>query len=280
MIGPTTALVALLGHPVDHSLSPAMQNAAFRHEGIDARYLAFDVPPGRLGVALEGLAALGALGANVTVPHKEEAFALCDDVEPRARSLGAVNVVLFRDGRLEGYNSDIDGVEGALDLLPRKGTRALLLGAGGSARAAAVALLSRGASVLFVANRSPERAVRLADDVALSLGRRAIVVVDWRDFHESTFDVVVNATSLGLEGNAWPGDDLRRLLRSLKGAPLLDLVYSRRGKTELVEGALAEGLLAVGGEEVLLRQGARAFSLFTGRSAPLEVMRRALEEGR
>lgn len=280
MIGPTTALAALLGHPVAHSLSPAMQNAAFRHEGIDARYLAFDVLPGRLDAALAGLAALGALVANVTVPHKEEAFSLCDDVEPRARSLGAVNVVLFRDGRLEGYNSDIDGVEGALGLLPRKGKRALLLGAGGSARAAAVALLSRGASVLFAANRSPERAVRLADDVALSLGRRAIVVVDWRDFHEQTFDVVVNATSLGLEGNAWPRDDLRRLLRSLEGAPLLDLVYSRRGKTELVEGALSVGSVAVGGEEVLLRQGARAFSLFTGRPAPLEVMRRALEEGR
>lgn len=277
MIGPTTKLAALLGHPVGHSLSPAMQNAALAHEGIDARYMAFDVAPGGLAPALEGLAALGALGANVTVPHKEAAFALCHEVEPQARLLGAVNVVLFRKGRLEGYNSDIDGVEGALALLPKRGGRALLLGAGGSARAAAVALLRGGSQVLFVANRSPERALRLADDVALSLGKRAIVVVDWRDFHGQTFDVVVNATSLGLASNSWPKEDLERLLASLGGAPLLDLVYSPRGPTELVEGALAGGSVAIGGEEVLLRQGTRTFSLFTGRAAPVEVMRRALE---
>lgn len=280
MIGAATRLAALVGHPVGHSLSPAMQNAAFEAVGGDGCYLAFDVVPGRLEAALKGLAALGALGANVTLPHKEEAFGLCDWIEPSARLVGAVNVVLFKkEEGLWGYNSDVDGVRGALADLPPAGGRALLLGAGGSARAAAVALLERKFSFLAVANRTADRARRMAGDIEAALDRRAVTVLDWKRFHEEPFDLVVNATSLGLASNPWSGEDLTRLVRSLRGAPLLDLVYRRGGGTELVEAARSVGSPAVDGRSVLLHQGMRSFSLFTGCGAPGEAMRRALEEG-
>lgn len=279
MIGAATRLAALVGHPVGHSLSPAMQNAAFEAAGVDGRYLAFDVAPGRLKAALKGLAALGALGVNVTIPHKTEAFGLCDWVEPKARALGAVNVVLFREQGLLGHNSDIDGVEGALDELPQGGKRALLLGAGGSARAAAAALMGRGFS-LVLANRTEERARRTADDVVRGLGRRALSCLAWDRFHQERFDLVVNATSLGLESNPWPDGDLNRLLGALEGASVVDLVYRPRGRTALAEAARRAGSAVAEGQSVLLHQGMRSFFLFTGREAPRSAMAKALEVSR
>lgn len=280
MTGASTRLACLLGNPVGHSLSPAMHNAAFRHLGLDINYMAFRVEPECLVQALQGLKALGCIGANVTVPYKEEAFSLVDWLDPSVRELGVVNTVVFRGGAACGYNTDVAGVRGAIRLLAPKEKSALLLGAGGAGRAAALVLAREGFSPLRISNRDEGRARRLAEDMAAIVGRPVAEVIPWGEVPRTAPGLLVNATSLGLAANPWPEELLDRYLTSVGQGRVLDLVYSPRGETPLVEAARAKGLEAQGGEEVLLRQGAEAFRLFTGVEAPLEVMRTALRGGR
>lgn len=259
-----TRAAFLLGHPVTHSKSPAMQNAAFLAAGIDAQYLALDVPPAGLGDALRGLKAAGALGLNLTVPHKEAALPLMDDLDATAKEAGAVNVVRFAEGRTVGHNTDGDG---ALDALreagvPLQGARVVLLGAGGAARAVTAALLRSGAKVML-ANRTAAKAGSLARD----LGAQAIAWDDAAAMLQRA-DLLVNATTLGLHGEDVP------LSLPAKGLTVMDCVY---GDTPLTRRARQQGLRVVRGEAMLLHQGARAFTLWTGKPAPLAAMRAALE---
>ena len=162
----STGLVAVLGHPVAHSLSPRMHNAAFRAQGVDMVYLAFDVHPERLGAAVDGLRALGLRGANVTVPHKERVILLLDEVEPLAARLGAVNTIVNEDGRLMGHNTDVAGFREALRTVRpegARGLRCLVAGAGGAARAVVAALIEDGAARIWVYNRTHARAVSLCE---------------------------------------------------------------------------------------------------------------------
>ncbi len=280
MTGASTGLVCLLGNPVKHSLSPAMHNAAFRYLGMDMNYMAFRVEPQGLIQALQGLKALGCRGANVTVPYKEETFSLADWLDPSARELGAVNTLVFRNGATCGYNTDVAGVDQAIRLLAPAGRRALLLGAGGAARAAALVLARGGFASLTITNRTGGRAERLAADLEAIVGRPVGEVVPWGEVPEKAPDLVVNATSLGLDANPWPEDLLDGYLASTVQGKVLDLVYSPVGETPLVVAARSRGMEARGGEEVLLYQGAEAFSLFTGKDAPVDVMRSALEQAR
>lgn len=260
--------VFLLGHPVSHSASPAMQDAAFAASGVDARYLALDVEPGRFADAIALVRDAGALGANVTIPHKESALALVDEADEAARASGAVNAIAFRDGRARGTNTD---GAGALDALKEVGARiegetALVLGAGGAARGIAHALKTAGATVVVV-NRTVERAQALAKDLG----------VMWLPAEEigkiaPRARVIVNATSIGMHDDALPID-----LNLVTDQTILDAVY-RKGGTRLVRDARARGLLAVGGDAMLLHQGARSFTFWTGKPAPLAAMRAALAE--
>lgn len=276
MTGASTGLVCLLGNPVKHSLSPAMHNAAFRHLGMDMNYMAFQVEPEGLIRALEGLKALGCRGANVTIPYKEEIFALADWLDPSARELGAVNTLVFRGGAICGYNTDVAGVEQVIRLLAPEGKAALLLGAGGAARAAALVLARRGFAPLTITNRTRSRAERLAADLEAIIGRSVAQVLPWGEVPERDPDIMVNATSLGLDANPWPEELLQEYLASAARGKVLDLVYSPTGETGLVAAARSRGMEAQGGEGVLLYQGAEAFRLFTGREAPVEVMGAAL----
>ena len=276
MIGASTALVALLGDPVDHSLSPRMHNAAFRYLGLDWRYLAFRVEGSRFEEALRGLEALGARGANVTVPHKERAWGLAEGLDEDARACGAVNLVLFRRRGvpLWGANTDVPGLRAVLEELPPpRGAGALLLGAGGAARAAARVLAQR-EGPLWVAARNPERIRDLETSVAGLEGRCRPLA--WGDLPPESWDLLVHATPLGLPDRPWDGAYLERLL-DRGPSRVLDLVYRPQGPTELEARARERGLGVAGGRRLLLHQGAATLRLLADREVPLAVLERALE---
>jgi shikimate dehydrogenase len=252
-----SALAGVLGFPVGHSRSPAMMNAAFRQLGLDWRYFRLPLPPERFEEAARALPGSGYRGANVTIPHKLAAHALADELSDPARAIGAVNTLTFReDGGIAGDNTDAGGLLDAIGE-PVSGT-ALVLGAGGAARAAAWALAQAGAEVT-VWSRTSERAAELAADLGVGHSERP-----------GPSELLVNATSVGLRA----GD-------TLEGLPLVDarvvvdLVYSA-DPTPVVQWAEERGVRVVEGLEVLVRQGARSLALWTGEEPPVEVMRRAV----
>ena len=256
--------LAVLGWPVAHSRSPAMQNAALAAAGLDGElaYEAIAVEPEAFGGTVRGLPAAGFLGVNVTIPHKEAALALATDSSAAARAIGAANTLTFgADGAIRADNTDAPGLLDALgEPAPRS---ALVLGAGGSARAAAYALRRAGAEV-FVWNRGAERAQRLAAD----LGVGAVA-------EPRPAEVLVNCTSVGLHDPAETFKEIPLTADDLgEYACVVDLVY-RDGATELLRQAAQRGCRCVDGLEILVRQGARSLRIWTGRSAPLDVMRRA-----
>ena len=251
-----TRVVALLGHPVAHSLSPVMQNAAFRALGLNWVYVALDVEPARVGEAVRGLAALGLAGANVTIPHKSAVIPFCDEVDPVALRAQSVNTLVVRDGRVLGSSTDGLAVTQAVRAA---GERVLLLGAGGAAKAVAVALAEAGAAVVVSARRD-EQARALA---ALCGGTAAA----WPPRGDG-FGIVLNTTPLK--------DTV--VVAPQPGQQVVDLAYNRDGTpTALVAAARAAGCATVvDGVAVLVGQGAASFERWTGCAAPVDVMRAAL----
>jgi len=269
----------LLGNPVGHSLSPPMHEAAYDDLGLDARYVTFEPDPGDLGAAIEGARALGIAGLNVTIPFKEDAL---DRVEPDdlAVRIGAVNTVDFSDAGPDrpptGHNTDAAGVRRAFAHhdVPLAGRDAVVVGAGGAARAAAFALVDAGAD-LHIANRTVERAEALAADVGRETpegsGSPTAGGLDALDDRVADADVLVNATSVGMEEDRSPvpAESLHADLA------VLDAVY-RPLDTRLLRDARERGATAVDGAWMLLYQGVEAFELWTGRDAPVDAMNAAL----
>jgi len=265
LTGGGTRLVGLIGSPVAHSLSPRMQNAAFAARGLDWAYVPLPVEAARLEAAFEGLAALGFAGANVTIPHKTAAIAFCDELDPVAERAGSVNTVVVTDGRLVGSSTDGRAVTEAVDV---EGSRALLLGAGGAAQAVATALLDAGAASLTVAARRGERAEALAARLRTLAPAAAIEAAGAWPPEAADATLVVHATPVRDEA----------LVTLTAGQAVVDLAYRPDGEpTALVVAARAAGCAeVVDGLEVLVRQGAASFELWTGVEAPLEVMRGSL----
>jgi shikimate dehydrogenase len=262
---------AILGDPVEHSLSPRIQNAAFRATGVDGEYRALRCSPGEVTGHIERLTSEGG-GGNVTLPHKATALAAAEVVLPAAERTEAANTFWEEGGRIHVDNTDVVGFRGALEtLIPAgpMGARVLLLGAGGAARAVVAVLLDGGVAEVMVLNRTPARAWALAERFG---DRRLRVAADRDAVRGHAPDLVVNATRLGLDG----GDPRPLDLERLDGAgALMDLVYGPEG-TPLVAEARALGIPAADGSEMLLRQGAAAFERWWGREAPIAVMRAAL----
>jgi shikimate dehydrogenase len=254
--------LGVLGWPVAHSRSPAIHNAALAALGLEGwRYQLLPVPPHLFAETTRGLAACGFLGANVTIPHKQAALALADEASEAAREIGAANTLTFSpDGGIAAENTDAPGLVACLPR-PPTGLRALVLGAGGSARA-----------VVSVWNRTPERARRLAED----LGVRAVGTPE-------AADLLVNCTSVGLsvERSATEDCALNQLGMTFdqvgEYSDVIDLVY-RSGSTPLLAAARSHGSSTVDGLDILVAQGALSLEAWTGRRAPLEVMRRAARE--
>ena len=256
--------LAVLGHPVSHSRSPAMQNAALAALGLeDWRYGAIDAAPEAFEITVKELAEVGYAGVNVTVPHKQAALALADEASEASRQIGAANTLVFGDGRIEAHNTDADGLLAALPDPPR-GRRALVLGAGGAARAALWALLWEGASA-DVWNRTPER----AEEICAELGGKAVSVP-----RQEEYDLIVNTSAAGLGGE----DPFDHLPLSRDGftdhQTVVDMVYGER-RSRLLKAAEGARATVVDGLEILVQQGARSLEIWTGLQPDLDVMRAA-----
>lgn len=273
-ISSTTGLVCILGHPVRHSRSPAMHNAAFAAQGLDLVYLAFDVEPAELSTAISGLRSLGCAGANITIPHKEAILRLVDEVEPAARRVGAVNTVVNDTGRLVGYNTDVHGFLLALEKGWGRGPRdakCLVLGAGGAARAVIAGLVSEEAGEIWIYNRTAARARELSAEVAAwsPLPIRVLGESDLLLFGPQA-DLIVNATPVGMEAGVKDVPIPVDILTS--DHAVMDIVYASE-PTPLLVAAHGRGAVVIDGVEMLVQQAARAFELWTGRAAPIDLMR-------
>ncbi len=272
-ISPATRLVALLGDPVDHSLSPLIQNAALQALDLDAVYLALLCGTRELPGLLAGIARAGGAG-NVTVPHKEIAARSVERPTEAVERTGACNTFWLEDGKICGDNTDVEGFSAAVGTLLGQqpaGSRVLMVGAGGAARAAAHSLVMDGADTIVVFNRSTARARELTGHFAAE--RTNFSVADSLDSLEGeSFDLVVNASALGIR----PDDPfpLPVETRMAIGAAI-DLVY-RSDETAWVRALRSRGIPAMDGLEMLLRQGAAAFNRWWGKPAPIDAMRAAL----
>ncbi len=289
----TTRLAAVFGAPIRHSASPAMHNAALAELGLDWRYVACEVAPERLREGIEGARHMRWVGLNLTVPHKLLALPLMDELDDSARLWGAVNTVVFEaedtEGwwkpvgqlrevrgtvRANGFNTDADAIIRSLreDLgIEPRSARVLLLGAGGAGRAAALRLADEGVEELWLVNRTPDKAQALAAEIA-----ERFPAVDVRTgYPEAEVEFVLNATSVGLKpGDGLPFDPGIFPLERADG--VYDMVY-RPAETPLLQAARAAGCQVANGLGMLLYQGAAALELWTGRPAPIEVMRSALK---
>jgi shikimate dehydrogenase len=273
-----TGLLGVMGWPVEHSLSPAMHNAVLDRLGLNWRYLPLAVHPAWAGEALRGAAALGFRGVNVTVPHKQRVMAGLDEITPEARAVGAVNTIVITRGEegaahLSGHNTDVKGFIGSLragGFDPAGSRSALVVGAGGSARAVVYGLLAAGCAEVIVLNRTEARAAQLVDDLASAgRGRLRAAALEYRRLTTlaEEADLLVNTTTLGMwphtETSIWP--DGYRLPASLT---VYDLVYNPL-ETRLLAEARRSGARAIDGLGMLARQGALALDLWL--DEPLDV---------
>ena len=289
-----TRYCAVLGHPIKHSASPAMQNAGIEALGLDWRYLAFDVHPDRLAAAIQGAKALHFIGLNLTVPHKLLAVDMVEALDGSAAAWGAVNTIRFeaQDGqgvwrplsqheempdtpvRAHGFNTDADAITRSLhdDLgIDLKGKRVLLLGAGGAGRTAGLKLGEQGVGELWLVNRSASKAEQLAADIQ----KRFPTVKLNLGYPSHEVDLLVNATSLGLKPeDPLPWDKARFDLR--QAGAVYDMIY-RPAETLLLKAAASAGCRVANGIGMLLYQGAKALEIWSGQPAPVRVMQQALK---
>ncbi len=258
-----TKLYGVIGHPVAHSLGPAMHNRAFSETGINAVYLAFDVvdPASAIG----GIRSLSIAGMSVTVPHKTAVMAFLDEIDDTAAAIGAVNTIVNTEGRLTGYNTDAFGAIAALEehTGSLSGKKILILGAGGAARAVGYGALQKGAEV-HIANRTPEKGEKLAAQLNASF-------CPLSDAGHLAVDILVNTTPAGMHPNT---DDIPVSPDILRPEMLvMDIIYNPL-TTRLLSEAKKRGCTAIDGVSMFVNQGARQFHLFTGIQPPVESMKR------
>ncbi|MHB0912422.1 MAG: shikimate dehydrogenase [Armatimonadota bacterium] len=267
-----TRLAGVFAHPVHHSLSPAMHNAAFSALGLDWAYLPFDVHPDNLEDAVSGIRALGLAGVNVTIPHKERVIPFLDSISDEARAIGSVNTIVNEGGRLVGYSTDGEGFMRSLIAAGGTPGRTVILGAGGSARAIVYALGHAGASV-SVANRTPERAVELCRTVNSALGSAVAEPARLSLDLVREAELIVNCTSVGM----YPSVDEQPVPAEWlhPGLFVYDLIYNP-AETALIRSAREAGARAVNGVGMLVAQGAVSFALWTGIEPPVDVMEQAV----
>ena len=269
-----TARIGIIGYPLGHSISPAFQQAALDELEIDARYVTWPTPPEELAARVDSLRASDVLGANVTVPHKQAVMPMLDEILPVAESIGAVNTIINRDGLLIGANTDASGFTRSLEQEAKFSAarkRALIVGAGGAARAVAFGLAWEGVSELVIVNRTAERAVQLARDVSETTATETRGGGFEDVSNAASFDLIVNCTSMGMAGGPEPEGmpPIESLLN--RGVLVCDLVYNPQ-VTPLLSLARERGAWVLGGLGMLVYQGAAAFEFWTEQAPPEDIM--------
>ena len=274
-----TKIVGLFGYPVEHSMSPGMHNAGLVKLNLDYVYVAFNVLPDKLGEAVKSIRPLNIRGMNVTIPHKENVMRFLDRIDPVAEQIGAVNAIVNNNGVLTGYNTDGWGFIKSLQNkhINISGKQALLLGAGGAGKAISINLVKSGIRKLYIKDIDKSRVRKLVDGIK-KVNKKAGIVqyIDKIDGSIiQTTDLLINATPVGMK----PGDNPvipAALLGINKKLVVYDIVYNR--ETELAKESIKRGLVTLNGSEMLLYQGVAAFELWTGKKAPVSVMRKALQK--
>lgn len=276
-----TKVIGIFGYPVSHTLSPLMQNAALEALGLNCIYVPFEVETNDLGAAVKGVRALGLTGVNVTVPHKEAVIPFLDEIDEDSKIIGAVNTILNKNGKLIGYNTDSPGYirslreEAGFD---PKGKSVIVIGAGGAAKGIACGLFLAGASEIIIANRTIEK----ANEIRLNLNgidkykseQVAIKTIHLSELNNniSNVDLIVNTTSMSLEGKA-PDVDFA----STSPHVLVSDIAYKPPLTPFLKRAREAGRKTLGGLGMLVYQGAISFEIWTGQKAPVDVMKNSLK---
>lgn len=264
MITPKTSVYCVMGNPVSQSLGPIMHNGAFSHAGFDGVYVAFTVSD--IQSAIAGMKALGIKGASITIPHKTAVMPLLDEIDPLARKIGAVNTLVYRDGRLWGGNTDCTGAVRALrEKTDIAGKRVGILGAGGAARAVGFGVVSKGGRVT-IANRTPVTGEALAEALNSEF-------CPLSDIGKKPFDILINTTAVGMTPRADVSPVSAEVLRP--EMVVMDIVYNPL-QTRLLTMAAASGCTTIDGAAMFIHQGAQQFELWTGKPAPVAVMAEAV----
>ena len=271
-----TRYVALIGYPLGHSVSPPMQQAAFDHYRLDFRYEAWEAEPAQIGAVIERVRQPSTLGANITIPYKETVMPMLDELDELARQIGAVNTIVNREGRLTGYNTDAEGFVQALRQMggfEPAGKRAVLIGAGGAARAVSFALARAGVRSLALTDIVTERTQALFSSLKPLGVETHIIEPEDKSLKAalSNCDLAVNCTPVGMKHSATEGQSPLKAELIPKEALIYDVVYNPI-ETKLILDARARGARTVGGLAMLVYQGAKAFELWTGHDAPRDVM--------
>jgi len=283
-----TKLIALLGCPVKHSISPQFQNAALETLGINTKYLAFEVLPEKFDDAFRGLNALNTIGANFTVPHKQSAFKLCDKCSPEVKVIEAVNTVKFENGKAIGFNTDGYGLATALKEKNQsfKNNKVVILGAGGAARAAVTQAIFDEAEEIYVINRTVSKAESLVKDISKKVGLLSEIEKPktFPEISAGGYDIIkkalknssilINASSVGLKKEDYELFDYTILEPNIF---VYDMIYNPP-LTSLLLAAKCKGCRTANGITMLLHQGAKAFEIWFNRPAPLELMRKKLNQ--
>jgi shikimate dehydrogenase len=271
-----TRVFGVIGDPIEHTLSPALQNAAFQHLGLDYVFLAFQVKPTDVEKAIGGVRGLGISGLNVTMPHKSAVIPYLDEVDDAAKFLNSVNTIHNQNGKLRGFSTD---GAGALNALKENGAdphgkKVVVLGAGGAAKAIAYALAPE-ADELVLLNRTPQKTQELTKALYMKFIGKIIsgslsATEIWK--HLQNADILINATSVGMHPH--PSESLIQAKWLKPGLTVMDIVYSPI-QTKLAQDAKEAGAKVVSGVEMLIYQGAASFEIWTGKKVPFEVMRQA-----
>ena len=273
----STNIVGLIGHPVEHSFSPPMHNAAFEKLGMDYAYIAFDVDPNNLGSAIEGAKSLNIKGFNVTIPHKIEVMHFLDEIDEVAGLIGAVNTIDFKN--MKGYNTDgIGAVRAIEEVISIKDKNVVIAGAGGASRAISFYLAKYGADSITILNRNVDRAISLAGDV-LDSGLIADVQADSIseiNNYLSDADILVDTTPMGMHPHV-DDEPIARAEDMHEDLVVFDAVYNPN-ETVLIKEAIKAGAKPVYGIKMLLYQGAESFKIWTGVDAPVDEMEKALRQ--
>lgn len=274
MITGKTLLVGIIGDPVEHSLSPPMHNAAFKHLEMDYAYVPFHVKRENLESAIQGARSLEIKGLNVTIPHKTAVIPYLDEVDQAAQLIGAVNTIKFTKNMAKGYNTDGMGAVKALEeITPVKDKRVVIMGAGGAARALAFQLILKGIGELVIANRTREKAVHLAQDIQSKL-EFSPEVTGLGELELSTTNILINTTSVGM----YPHQNQPPLVRGQQMHPELvvnDVIYNPL-RTSLLKEAENIDAKTLNGTKMLIYQGMESFRIWTGVTPPVEVFERSL----